>query len=162
MRKVPKVNLYISDDLKARMDDTGEAVNWSGVAQRAFREAISTHQIRKDRADMEPVIERLRASKERYEERQLAAGKEVGTRWAKTDAEYYALVAVASFDPDTRDGELDRDILQWLIGPDGETDPRDWAEFWETHYGRGKPSDAFIRGFIEGATEVYDEVAEQL
>jgi hypothetical protein len=159
---MPKVNLYVSDDLKARMDDTGEAVNWSAVAQRAFREAISTHQIRKDRSDMEHVVERLRASKERYEERQLAAGNEVGTKWAKTQAEFFELVAVANFDPDAHDGELDRDTLQWVIDPDGETGPREWAEFWETHYGRGKPSDAFIRGFIEGATEVYDAVAEQL
>ena len=157
---MPKVNLYVPDDLKARMDETGEAVNWSAVAQRAFREAISTNQIRKDQSDMEPVIERLRASKERYEERQLAAGRKVGARWAKTTAEYYELVPVARFDPDDR--ELDRDTLQWLIDPDGETDPREWAEFWDIHYGRGKPSDAFIRGFIEGATEVYHEIADQL
>ena len=129
---MPKVNLYVPDDLKARMDDTREAVNWSAVAQRAFREAISTHQIRKDRFDMEHVVERLRASKERFEERQLAAGKDVGTKWAKTQAEFFELVAVASFDPDAHAGELDRDTLQWLIDPDGETDPRGWAEFWET------------------------------
>jgi hypothetical protein len=159
---MPKVNLYVPDDLKARMDDTGDAVNWSAVAQRAFREAISTHQIPKDRSGMEHVIERLRASKERYEDRQFAAGKEVGTKWAKSEAEFFELVAVASFDPDAHDRELNRDTLQWLIDPDGEMDPREWAEFLETHYGRGKPSDAFIRGFIEGATEVYDAVAEQL
>src|SRR5271155_4584492 len=80
---MPKVNLYVPEDLKARMDDTGEAVNWSAVAQRAFREAISTHQIQQGRSDMEHVIERLRASKERYEDRQLAAGKEAGSKWAK-------------------------------------------------------------------------------
>jgi hypothetical protein len=159
---MPKVNLYVSDDLKARMDDTGEAVNWSAVAQRAFREAISTHQIRKDRSDMEHVVERLRASKERYEDRQLAAGREIGAKWAKTQAEYFELVAVAGFDPNAHDGELDSDTLQWLIDPDGEMDSREWAAFWDAHYGRGKPSDAFIRGFIEGATGVYDAVAEQL
>ena len=159
---MPKVNLYVPEDLKARMDDTGEAVNWSAVAQRAFREAISTHHIQQDRSGMEHVIERLRASKERYEDRELATGKEVGSKWAKTKAEYFELVAVASFDPDTHDGELDCDTLQRQIDPDGETDPREWADFWETYYGRGRPSDAFIRGFIEGATEVYDAIAEQL
>jgi hypothetical protein len=159
---MPKVNLYVPDDLKARMDETGEAVNWSAVAQRAFREAISTHRVQKDRSDMEHVIERLRASKERYEDKELAAGKEVGTKWAKTEAEYFELVAVASFDPSARDREPDRDTLQWLIDPDGETGSREWGEFWENYYGRGEPSEAFIRGFIEGATEVYDTVAEQL
>jgi hypothetical protein len=159
---MPKVNLYVPDDLKARMDDTGEVVNWSAVAQRAFREAISTLQVRKDRSDMEHVVERLRASKERYEERQLAVGKEVGTQWAKTQAEFFELVAVARFDAGAGHRELDCDTLQRLIDPEGETDPREWAEFWWTYYGRGKPSDAFIRGFIEGATEVYEAVAEQL
>jgi len=159
---MPKVNVYVPDDLKTRMDDTGEAVNWSAVAQRAFREAISTHQVRKDRSDMEHVIDRLRASKERYEDRQLAAGKDVGTNWARTEAEYFELVAVASFDPNARDGELERDTLQRLIDPDGVMSPHEWAEFWYVHYGRGKPSGAFIRGFIEGATEVYDAIAEQL
>jgi hypothetical protein len=159
---MPKVNLYVADDLKARMDDAGEAVNWSSVAQRAFKEAIATHQIRKGSTDVDQVVERLRASKERYEDRQLASGKEVGAKWAKTEAEYYELVAVAEFDPDEYPKELDRDSLQWLIDPDGETDPRTWHEFWDTHYGRGKPSEAFIRGFVEGATEIYDEIAEQL
>jgi hypothetical protein len=159
---MPKVNLYVPDDLKARMDIAGEAVNWSAVAQRAFREAILTNQIRKDQSDMEPVIERLRASKERYQERQLAAGKEVGVRWAKTKAEYYELVAVAGFDLDARHGELDCQALQWLIDPDGEIPLHEWDKFWETHYGRGKPSDAFIRGFIGGAAGVYDEIADQL
>lgn len=159
---MPKVNLYVPDDLKARMDDAGDDLNWSAIAQRAIREAISTHHIPRDRSNMEHVIERLQASKERYEDRQLAAGKKAGTKWAESQAEYFELVAVASFDADARDGELDRDSLQWLIDPDGETDPREWAEFWETHYGRGKPSEAFIRGFIDGATEVYDAVADQL
>src|SRR5690349_21581725 len=97
---MPKVNLYVSDDLKARMDDAGEAVNWSAVAQRAFREAIATHHIRKGGSGTDQVVERLRASKERYEDRQLAYGKRVGAKWAKTEAEYYEIIAVAEFNID--------------------------------------------------------------
>lgn len=159
---MPRVTLYVPDDLKARMDETGEAVNWSAVAQRAFREAISTHHIRKDHSNMENVVERLRVSKERFEARQLEAGKEVGRKWAKTDAEYFELAAVARFDPDAWNDDIGRDTLEGLIDPDGETHSDEWAEFWETHYGRGTPSDAFVRGFIEGAREVYDEIADRL
>jgi hypothetical protein len=159
---MPKVNLYVPDDLKALMDDAGGDVNWSAIAQRAFREAISTHHIPRDRSNMGHVIERLRASKGRFEDRQLAAGKKAGTKWAEAQAEYFELVGVASFDPDVHDGELNCDTLQRLIDPDGETDRREWAEFWETLYGRGRPSEAFIRGFIDGATEVYDAVADEL
>src|SRR5205085_633707 len=137
-------------------------VNWSAVAQRAFREAISTHSVRKDHSDMENVIERLRASKERFEDRQLEAGKEVGRKWATSEAEYHELKAVGDFDADSWPHEVQQDTLGRLIDPDGETSPEEWAEFWDTHYGRGKPSSAFIRGFIDGATEIYDEIAEQL
>jgi hypothetical protein len=40
--------------------------------------------------------------------------------------------------------------------------PHEWAEFWENHYGCGTPSGAFIRGFMKGATEIHDEIADQL
>src|SRR5258708_2891923 len=134
---MPKVTLYIPDDLKARMDGAGEAVNWSGVAQRAFREAISTHSISKDHSDMENVIERLRASKERFEDRQLEGGKAVGSRWAKTKAEYFELAAVAAWDPNAWVRDMEPDDLQRVIDPDGETAPQEWEEFWQTYYGRG-------------------------
>ena len=160
---MPRVTLYVPDDLKARMDDAAEAVNWSAVAQRAFREAIFTHFVRKDHSDMEKVIERLRASKERFETRQFAAGKEAGSKWAKTDAEYDELAAVAALDAEAHEhSDIGPDDLQQVIDPDGETLPHEWAEFWENHYGRGTPSGAFIRGFMKGATEIHDEIADQL
>jgi len=159
---MPRVTLYVSDDLKTRMDEAGEALNWSAVAQRAFRKAIFTHYAKKDHSNMENVIERLRASKERFEAQELEEGKKVGDHWAKTEAEYHELVAVAAFDADTGDRDIESDTFEGLIDPNGETDRRGWLEFWETHYGRGTPSEAFIRGFIEGAAEVYDKIADQL
>jgi predicted transcriptional regulator len=37
---MPRVTLYIPDDLKARMDEVSEAVNWSAIAQQAFRDVV--------------------------------------------------------------------------------------------------------------------------
>lgn len=159
---MPRVTLYVPDDLKTRMDAVGEALNWSAVAQRAFREAISTHHVEKDHSDMENVIERLRASKERFEAAELEAGKRAGSQWAKAKAEYHELAAVADFDVDDYEGDLDSDAFERLIDPEGEVYPRDWQDFWKRHYSHGTPSDSFIRGFIEGATEVYNEIAAQL
>jgi hypothetical protein len=42
------VNLYVPDDLKAQMDEAGEAINWSAVAQRAFLSEILNPAVRKE------------------------------------------------------------------------------------------------------------------
>jgi hypothetical protein len=52
--------------------------------------------------------------------------------------------------------------LTQLVDAAPEGSPHEWAEFWENHYGRGTPSGAFIRGFMKGATEIHDEIADQL
>jgi hypothetical protein len=88
---------------------------------------------------MENVIERLRASKERYETRQSEAGKSSGREWAKAKAEYSELEALTKFDPDEHEDDLDRESLQRLLDPDREWDPREWLGFFETYYGRGDP-----------------------
>ena len=71
-------------------------------------------------------------------------------QWAGLDAEAH------------EHSDIGPDDLQQVIDPDGETLPHEWAEFWENHYGRGTPSGAFIRGFMKGATEIHDEIADQL
>lgn len=160
---MPRVTLYVPDDLKARMDETGEAMNWSAIAQRAFTEAIATQAVRKDNSDMTSVVERLRASKERVEATQLELGKTSGNRWAKEEAEYDELERIAEFD-ETGEDDPDVETLQRLIDPTGEmiaTSYGSWFVFWEK-YGHRDPTDAFARGFVEGAIEVYDEVADQL
>jgi hypothetical protein len=50
-----------------------------------------------DYPGMEQVIERLRASKERYEAAEYEDGKDIGSEWAKTVAEYEELLAVTRF-----------------------------------------------------------------
>jgi hypothetical protein len=160
---MPRVTLYVSDDLKARMDAAGKAVNWSAVAQRAFLEAVLTRAVRKDASDMTSVVERLRASKERVEAAQLEFSKSCGNRWAKQSAEYDELERIARFDEHAEE-EVDLQRLQRLIDPTGEMIARlyrTWDDFWEQH-GDREVNDVFARGFVEGAVEVYDEVADQL
>jgi hypothetical protein len=156
---MPRVTLYVPDDLKTRMDEAGEAVNWSAVAQRAFTEAVLTHALRKDTSDMTSVVERLRASKERVEETAFASGQDCGRTWAKQSAEYDELERIATFEQGDEEGSLD--ALCILIDPEREMGQHEWASFLEEH-GDSKPSDAFARGFIDGAAEIYNEIADQL
>ena len=143
------------------MDEAGEAVNWSAVAKRAFIEAVATHFIRKDTSDMTSVVERLRASKERVEAASFASGQDCGRTWAKEAAEYDELQRIAAYEESTRPRLNDLLSLQNLLDPDDQMDWRDWKSFWEQH-GDGKPNDAFAQGFIDGAAEIYNEVADKL
>jgi hypothetical protein len=105
----------------------------------------------------ENFVERLRASKERVEARDFAAGKACGGTWAKQTAEYDDLERIAEFYQSEDDPEDLLSALRSLIDPQREMDRNDWSAFWEK-WGTGTTSAAFARGFIEGAVAVYDEV----
>jgi len=106
--------------------------------------------------------ERLRASKARVDERSREAGKSCGARWAKQAAEYDQLQSINVWTKINVDHvPLNLGALQNLIDPKQGMDRYAWHDFWEK-WGEGTPNDAFAEGFIEGAAEVYDDVADQL
>lgn len=155
---MPRITLYVPDELKARMDEAGDGLNWSAVTQRAIREAIAINQVKRNPDNMTNVIERLRASKERLENANAASGKDCGATWAKSAAEYDELSRISeavSID------SIGLDDLKRLIDPEHHMDAHDWKAFWEKH-GDGQPDDAFAQGFAEGAAAVFDEVADQI
>jgi hypothetical protein len=156
---MPRVTIYVPDDLKAGIDAAGEAINWSAVAQLAFREAIISHRLRKDPSNMTNVIERLRLSKQRSTEANIASGKECGTKWAELHAEYEELERIHTFA--LEGAEADQATLHRLIDFEDEMNYHDWEDFWRDH-GDGKQGDGFAEGFVEGASEVFKEVSGQL
>lgn len=155
---MPRITVYVPDDLKAQMDEVGDDLNWSAITQRAIRDEIVTHAIKRRPTDMTNVIERLRASKQRLAQNETASGKECGATWAKTTAEYDELSRIATAEAIS---DIGLDDLCRLLDPDDEMDAADWEEFWERH-GDGRPTDAFAEGFAEGAAEVFHEVADQI
>ena len=157
---MPRITVYVPDDLKARMDGAGDDLNWSAITQRAIREAIATHDLKRDPTDMTSVIERLRVSKQRAEEANTASGKECGATWAKNTAEYDELSRVWAAASVINTG-IDLAYLQRLIDPGDEMGYQDWQDFWANH-GDGDPNDAFAQGFAEGAHDVFEEVRNQL
>jgi hypothetical protein len=87
----------LDHNLKVRMDEAGEALNWSALAQRAFREAIVTRAVQRNRTDVFKVVERLRASKERFETGERQDGIKCGRIWAKQHAAYDKLKKARRF-----------------------------------------------------------------
>lgn len=154
-----RITIYVPDDLKSQMDAAGDDLNWSAITQRAFREAIATQNLKRNPTDMNNVIERLRASKQRVEEGSLASGRECGVTWAKTEAEYDELKRVADLSSANQDMSLNG--LQRTIDPEDTLAREDWEGFW-TRNGDGSPNDAFAEGFCMGAQEVFDEVKDKL
>jgi hypothetical protein len=163
---MPKVTVYVPEDLKARMDSHGDAVNWSHAAQHAFERAVAEREARMQPEVTDMMVARLRLSKQAYEEQQREEGRGSGRDWAIKTADY---------------GELER--LDHAFGGEGT----DWAavtarevvevvtadhvtwnsvsEWWEENAGvegNIKVTDAYAAGFVEGALEAFGEVKDRL
>jgi hypothetical protein len=134
---MPSINVYVSDDLKARMDRAAEGVNWSSVAQGAFERALASIPAMEG-SKMSAVLERLKASKAEQVDSVAAAGFAAGRRWAENEADYLTLRRV---------GEYDWSGFGEEIGVEFERVARiDPEAFWANH-----PKDASPRGVdVEG------------
>jgi hypothetical protein len=153
-------HLYVPDDLKARMDEAGQAVNWSAIAQQAFREVVLNLAVRKETATMDDAVERLRVSKRSYVEAEREAGLEVGEVWATEHPEYGELLRIAKAVAEAR-REIDVQTLQDLIDPEHKMDAGDWVSFWEDRGFRDdcEPSG---RAFADRAARLFQKVRSQL
>jgi hypothetical protein len=154
-----RVSIYVPDDLKARMDGVGESVNWSEIVRPAIQAAIATQEHRKGQ-NMSTAIERLRASKQEFAQRDQLEGREHGREWAEKDASYDDLRRVAKiiFEPDNYRGALS--ALSRAINP---LDEMSAADFNEYCFGTDEDfSDEYVGAWIEGAQEFYEEVRDKI
>lgn len=159
-----KMNIYIPDELKMRMDML-MAVNWSAIAQHAFELEINSTV--KKGSDMEAVIERLRASKTKWEEEVKGTWLEDGRKWASDTADYEQLSEIGELDLDTIDDPQDRHGLmllrafaQVLCGDVTASDIEDARMFLSGDDLR--LTRQHIRWFLEGAQAVWHEVKDKL
>jgi hypothetical protein len=185
MAKSFRTSISVSEDLKARMDAVGEGVNWSAVACRAFEVKLGEIASQKGQKDMKDVVDRLRASKQKTQDRDRVEGGDQGREWAKTTADADELQNLAqAVDRAYLDGGVEamfglidtgrsrytpaEKFFFWINhGTTGDIDELDRQaayEFWGTVLGDdnvpNKP--AFVVGFAEGAIEVWREVEDQL
>ncbi|HZK89736.1 MAG TPA: hypothetical protein VFC56_06270 [Stellaceae bacterium] len=155
---MPRITLYVPEELKDRMDAIGEIANWSSIAQAAFKEAVALNALRRNPSDMEQIIERLRVSKARVDREREGAGREFGSIWAQQVSEYDELRRISNW---TRIKEVPVpftvEALKAIMDPKQTMDRYAWHDFWQRH-GDGEVSDAFAKGFIMAAAEVFEEV----
>jgi hypothetical protein len=161
-----RVSIYVPDELKARMDRAGE-LNWSAAAQRAFEIELNQARWKMIENEEDRVIERLRASKAQEDQADRNAGHMFGEKWARSLAAYGELKRVATYEHWDETSEEDYPVqLACLIfdvpGP-RDLDAADVRDLWERVWDRAsEPPGAWIDGFITGATEVWNEVADKV
>ena len=154
-----RINLSVPDDLKAEMDSI-ESVNWSSVASDAFRRVVQ--QQKQWGSTMSDAVNRMRASKERFEKDMQERGEADGRQWVLEAAEYETAKSVAEFEfrdfdrgelrsavEDEIDGDWDA-FLAEVVGDD--------ADRQERLFGNG----AYVRGFVDGVKEAFEEIERQL
>ena len=177
---MPRISIYVPDELKARMDKAGDRANWSGIAQRAFETEIHHLEAVKEIKSMSDVIERLRASKEKSSASHESDGRAYGQKWAKHFAEYDQLRSVArlgasalyeGFADDPASAAL-ASVVHAIVGEGDEArlTVRDrflLAEVFgidedEAYTEGGLLNLEWLSGFVAGAQEVWDEIKDEI
>ncbi len=151
-----RMNISIPDSLKGEMDALS-FVNWSALAAEVFeREVRKSRKV--DAMNTDQVVERLRASYEEHTSSEEEDGHMSGVDWAAKQAEYAELQWVAE-----ADGSADC-LHSWHRAgiENSPLDRFDPVEFWEIVGADGYPSGAFVKGFVEGAVEVWEKVKDQV
>ncbi|WP_324134168.1 hypothetical protein [Bosea sp. (in: a-proteobacteria)] len=153
-----RMSIYVSDDLKERMDQSGD-MNWSGIAQAAFATAMFRNPQMKEPV-MQDVIERLRASKLEHELYETTEGKKDGRAWAMKTATFTQLRDISRVDVSQfgDDGRLARHIGK-VIGEDPSD--RESSIFFD-HGAEALASDEYVAAFVEGAIEVWEDVKDKV
>lgn len=161
------LNISLPDDLKARMDSAG--ANWSAIARRAFE--LHLNSTARTEGDMDAAIARLRASKQKIEEKERPEWTELGRKWAMDEAEYDELRRMAELgdllDHDPRVYPEAIHLLDALYQAETGTDD-DWrytrddlAERLTGEPGQ-LPSREQLCWYLDGVQHVWNEVADKL
>ena len=156
-----RVSIYVSDELKARMAEAGDALNWSDIARPAFETALAAFNHRKGQ-NMQTAIERLRASKAYHEQEQEDDGKQQGRDWAANRASFPDLKRMAEIDLNLFGNGVTHiwRAMKNAVDPKGEVDDDDASQHL---FGDVDPPEGDrLIAFVEGAQEFYAEVADQL
>lgn len=172
-----RTTISLPADLKKRMDKVAEAVNWSAIAARAFEGVLAEHAARKERKNMNDVIQRLRASKQQCDDENYKDGFLVGQEWAKNSAEARELQNLDRVRSSIRDDEWTFETdessaygaWEWLyfqMFPEHDRERVESEGFWA--YVLKDEDDprrfdaGFLRGFAEGALDIWNQVKNQL
>ena len=150
-----RVSIYVPEDLKARMDEVPEGeINWSELARPVFLSVVTTYEHRKGN-DMSTAIERLKASKAKYEQEEADHGEESGRKWALDQADYAELLRVSRINLEDLQYGGALNELRAAIDPENELESDELPYDLDT-------DDGFAYAFILGAQKAFEEVAAEL
>ena len=174
-----RTTISLPDDLKARMDEVQEPINWSAEAAKCFEKLLGGIAARKQVKDLNDVIARLRASKLTSEDENYEIARNAGVYWAQHLASFPELDRAAEFDTDKIGGQWRAPwcgcdwVVFSLLDLDTEEISNDELQeqsdrFWEQvgfNGGSGevdRMGDNFLFGFLEGASKVWVDVIDKL
>ena len=158
---MPSMNIYVSDELKARMDACGKDVNWSEVVRPCIRSAVAVSMQRKE-PNMANAIERLRASKAERLNNLKAQAEAAGRQWASDHAEYEDLAKLSELQRVLATNHVDIDNSQVRAAIGEEMTADDFNEALGLTELRSDQVDEYLAHFVDAAVDFYDEVADQL
>jgi len=157
-----RVNVSVPDEMKERMDALADRVNWSEAARAAFEREITAASMPDD-PDIDQVVERLRKSKADSWQANLKKAREEGREWAKKRASYNQLKEVV------RLKFTGRGYWKQFDEATFEEESGDWGGYFSDRYGERPgeepvpmPPDEFVEAFVEGARDVWHEVADKI
>jgi hypothetical protein len=148
MEPMARISLYIPDDLRTRMNAAGDEINWSEVARPSLTAAVAAFEHEKGQ-NVSTAIERLRTSKQRFDQQEKISGYNDGKSWAENKAEYHELVRLQRQRKDHPEAAPD-DALKHAFDPSNAHKITTW------------PSAQYGRAFIEGAMKFFSEVRAEV
>lgn len=166
---MPKKSIYVTDDLAARMADF-ETENWSKVAAVCFEQRLAELMRQRNDDATKAAVQRLRASKMQQANEIQREGFEAGFQWAQQSADYGQLERLVNyqhmdtlFDGSPTEAFSAGEILVAIIEGEDSADRRSSDEFWTNLDAQGKQyDDAFVEGFIDGVSDLYEKVADEI
>ena len=138
-----RITVTISDSLYKRLQQVKNSLNVSGVCQQAIEIAVSIEEIkRKDIPNMEKLIERLQLEKQQ----DVESWKQTGVNDGKEDAMELSYEEFKNL-------EASESISDELL---------EWIQSRRIEYLENVDRDAYLKGWLEGALTVWDEVKQRI
>jgi hypothetical protein len=175
--KSARTTVSVPRQLKEQMEAVTESVNWSALACRAFEAKLAEIAAKKEQKSIDDVVTRLRASMRQVEDEQYRQGKQCGREWVEDRAEADELIRLERwkakmgwewdqfFADHPNNAYSSAELFVFEIWPEDEGDRGTAQVFWVEALGDDSSAaddPQFVKGFIEGALELWDQVKDRL
>jgi predicted CopG family antitoxin len=154
-----RITITIPDDLHKRLQVVKENLNVSALCQKAIEQAVRLEEIKmKDISVKGKVIERLRLERQKSEEEWFDCGKSDGLKDAE-DLSY------ENFDQLWKLYESKNEIERYGTWIELHLFPEELQEFLQERINEYSPKpivDTYLAGWIDGVTDFWDEIKDEI